>query len=94
MKAYFDVGNIVMYGFPQEWIRALGNRIARFHLKDFDSKTRNFVNLREGSIDWKEVRKAIGEIGYNGWLTVELNAGDETYLRDVAKRVDKIFAGE
>ncbi|MEP7339596.1 MAG: sugar phosphate isomerase/epimerase family protein, partial [Acidobacteriota bacterium] len=94
VKAYFDVGNIVMYGFPQEWIRALGKRITRFHLKDFDTKTRNFVNLREGSIDWKEVRKAIGEIGYNGWLTVELNSGDEAYLRDVSKRVDKIFAGE
>ncbi|MDQ3013703.1 MAG: sugar phosphate isomerase/epimerase, partial [Acidobacteriota bacterium] len=94
IKAYFDVGNIVMYGFPQEWIRALGKRIAKFHLKDFDTKTRNFVNLREGSIDWKEVRKAIGEIGFNGWLTVELNGGDEAYLRDVSKRVDKIFAGE
>ena len=94
ITAYFDVGNVVMYGFPQEWIRALGKRITRFHLKDFDTRTRNFVNLREGSIDWKEVRKAIGEINYNGWLTVELNGGDEAYLRDVVKRVDKIFAGE
>lgn len=94
VRAYFDVGNIVMYGFPPEWIRALGKRIVRFHLKDFDTKTRQFVNLREGSIDWKETRKAIGEIGYSGWLTVELNGGDEAYLRDVAKRVDKIFAGE
>jgi L-ribulose-5-phosphate 3-epimerase len=94
ITAYFDVGNIVMYGFPQEWIRALGKRITRFHLKDFDTRTRQFVNLRDGSIDWKEVRKAIGEINYSGWLTVELSGGDEAYLRDVAKRVDKIFAGE
>lgn len=94
INAYFDVGNIVMYGYPQEWIRALGKRITRFHLKDFDTRTRQFVNLREGSIDWKEVRKAIGDISYSGWLTVELNGGDEAYLRDVAKRVDKIFAGE
>lgn len=94
ITAYFDVGNVVMYGYPQEWIRALGKRITRFHLKDFDTRTRNFVNLREGSIDWKEVRKAIGEINYSGWLTVELGGGDEAYLRDVAKRVDKILAGE
>ncbi len=94
VKAYFDVGNIVMYGYPQEWIRALGKRIAKFHLKDFDTKTRNFVALREGSIDWKEVRKAIGDIGYNGYLTVELNGGDAAYLKEVSKRVDKILAGE
>ncbi len=94
VRAYFDVGNIVMYGYPQEWIRALGKRIVKFHLKDFKYDTRQWVPLREGSIDWKEVRKAIGEIGYNGYLTVELNGGDEAYLKEVSRRVDLIFAGE
>ena len=94
IKAYFDVGNIVMYGYPQEWIRALGKRIVKFHLKDFDTKTRNFVALREGSIDWPEVRKAIADIGYSGYLTVELGGGDAAYLQEVSRRVDKIFAGE
>ncbi len=94
VKAYFDVGNIVMYGYPQEWIRALGKRIVKFHLKDFDTKTRNFVPLREGSIEWPEVRKAIGDIGYSGYLTVELAGGDKAYLQEVSRRVDKIFAGE
>jgi hexulose-6-phosphate isomerase len=94
VKAYFDVGNVVMYGFPQEWIRALGKRIIKFHLKDFKFESRQFVPLREGSIDWKEVRKAIGEIGYGGYLTVELGGGDEAYLKEVSRRVDKIFAGE
>lgn len=101
IKAYCDVGNMVQYGYPQEWIRVLGPRIVKFHLKDYDTKTRRFVPLYEGSIDWKEVRKAIGEIGYSGFLTVELETGpDKTkdgqaaYLREVAKRVDRIFAGE
>jgi hexulose-6-phosphate isomerase len=94
VKAYFDVGNVVMYGFPQEWIRALGKRIVKFHLKDFKYENRQWVPLREGSIDWKEVRKAIGEIGFSGYLTVELPGGDEAYLREVSSRVDKIFAGE
>ncbi len=94
VKAYFDVGNVVMYGFPQEWIRALNKRIVKLHLKDFDTKTRQFVPLREGSIDWKEVRKAIGEIGFSGYLTVELSGGDEAYLREVSRRVDLILAGE
>jgi L-ribulose-5-phosphate 3-epimerase len=100
IKAYCDVGNMVFYGYPQEWIRVLGKRIVRFHLKDFDTRTRQFVPLLEGSIDWKEVRKAIGEIGYSGFLTVELSAkpeelkdGHPAYLREVVKRVDRIFAG-
>ncbi len=93
VKAYFDVGNVVLYGYPQDWIRTLGKRIVRIHLKDFDSKTKQFVALREGSIDWPEVRKALGEVGYSGYMTVELEGGDREYLKDVASRVDKIIAG-
>lgn len=91
VRAYFDVGNVVMYGFPQEWIRTLGPRIVKFHLKDFKYDTRQWVPLTEGSIDWPEVRRAIGEINYSGFLTVELNAGDEAYLREVSRRVDRIL---
>lgn len=94
VKAYCDVGNVVLYGYPQDWIRTLGKRIVKFHLKDFHFDNKKFVNLREGSIDWPEVRKAIAEIGFSGFLTVELAGGDEVYLRDVSARVDKIFAGE
>ncbi|MFZ4628958.1 MAG: sugar phosphate isomerase/epimerase family protein [Blastocatellia bacterium] len=94
VNAYFDVGNIVMYGYPQEWIRVLGKRIGKIHLKDFKTDNRQFVPLREGSIDWPEVRRAIGEIGFQGYLTVELPGGDEAYLREVSRRVDQILAGE
>jgi hexulose-6-phosphate isomerase len=93
VRAYFDVGNVVLFGFPQDWIRTLGPRIAKIHLKDFKSDTKQFVPLREGSVNWPEVRKALAEIGYDGWLTTELDGGDEKYLRDVSARVDKIIAG-
>jgi L-ribulose-5-phosphate 3-epimerase len=94
VRAYCDVGNMVLFGYPQDWIRTLGKRILKFHLKDFHFETKKFVPLREGSIDWKEVRKAIGEIGFSGYLTVELPAGDEAYLREVSQRVDLILAGQ
>jgi hexulose-6-phosphate isomerase len=95
VKAYFDVGNVVFYGYPQDWIRTLGRRIVKLHLKDFryrQGKT-EFVDLREGDIDWKEVHKALGEIGYHGTATVELRGGDAAYLKDVSQRVDQILAG-
>jgi hexulose-6-phosphate isomerase len=103
VKAYFDVGNIVLYGFPQDWIRTLGvDRIAKVHLKDFRNRRNmvvranvpEFVNLREGDIDWKEVHKAFQDIGYKGYMTVELSGGDAKYLKDVASRVDLIINGE
>jgi hexulose-6-phosphate isomerase len=95
IRAYFDVGNVVINGYPQDWIRILGPRIAKLHIKDFKFAKREaqFVALREGEIDWPEVYKALAEIGYRGSATVELAAGDKDYLREVSRRFDLILAG-
>ncbi len=93
VKAYFDVGNVVLFGYPQDWIRTLGPRIAKVHLKDFKFAKRQaeFVNLRDGEINWKEIYKSLEEVGYKGVATVELSGGDADYLKDVSKRVDLIL---
>ncbi len=99
IKQYFDVGNVVLYGYPQDWIHTIGKRIAKVHLKDFkmgkgwSPVTAQFVNLGDGDIDWAAVRKAFADVGYTGWATTELEGGDEAYLRDVVKRIDKLVLG-
>jgi L-ribulose-5-phosphate 3-epimerase len=94
VKAYFDVGNVVFYGYPQDWIRTLGKRIAKLHLKDFRYRKgqTEWVPLREGDIDWIEVHQALADIGYHGTATVELSPGDAAYLGEVSRRVDKILS--
>ena len=98
VKAYFDVGNVVFYGFPQDWIRTLGSRIVRVHIKDFlldrGKGTFAWKNIGEGEIDWPEVRRALNEIGYSGYVTTEIQGGDLAYLKDVSSRVDRFIAGE
>ena len=94
LQAYFDVGNVVIFGFPQDWIRTLGERIVKIHLKDFKRKGYQWTNLRDGDVNWPEVRRALDEIGYNGFMTTELAGGDEAYLRDIVKRIDLIIAGK
>lgn len=97
VRAYFDVGNVVLYSYPQDWIRVLGKRIVKLHFKDFkfynNARKAEFVNLREGEIDWKEIYNALKETGYKGSATVELSGGDKTYLSDVSRRVDQILTG-
>jgi hexulose-6-phosphate isomerase len=101
VQAYFDVGNVVPWAWPEDWVRTLGKRIKKVHLKDFKGGPGlfqaiggSFVNLRDGSVNWPEVRKAFTEINYNGWMTCELRGGDAEYLKDVNKRVDMILAGQ
>lgn len=98
VKAYLDVGNMLFYGFPQDWVRTLGPRISRVHVKDFklDRGKGQFFwkNLGEGDVDWPEVRKAFSEVGYNGWVTTEIEGGDAAYLKDVVARLDRFFAGQ
>ncbi len=92
LKAYFDVGNVIIYGYAQDWIRTLGDRIVKIHLKDFKRKGSQWTNLLEGDVNWKQVRLALDEIGYDGFLTPELRGGDEAYLTDLSGRIDKITA--
>jgi hexulose-6-phosphate isomerase len=98
VKAYLDVGNMIFYGYPQDWIRTLGKRVVRVHLKDFTLKRGDgrfdWVNLGEGDVDWVEVRKAFADIGYDGYMTTEIDGGDKAYLADVSKRFDRFLAGE
>ena len=95
IKAWFDVGNVMFYGYPQDWIRTLGKSIVDVHLKDFKRKEDGYawVNLGDGDVDWPAVREAFTEIGYSGSAVVELHGGDEAYLRDVSRRVDRLLLG-
>jgi len=95
IQAWFDVGNVLLYGYPQDWIRTLGKSIVKVHLKDFKRKENGYewVNLGDGDVDWAAVREAFRDIGYAGSAVTELNGGDEAYLRDVSRRVDRLIIG-
>lgn len=98
VKAYVDVGNMIFYGYPQDWIRTLGHRVARLHLKDFKLERGegrfSWKNLGEGDVDWVAVRQALSDIDFDGWMTTEIEGGDAAYLRDVVARVDRFLAGQ
>jgi hexulose-6-phosphate isomerase len=88
---YFDVGNVLRYGFPQDWIDTLGHRIVRVHLKDFKldvGTIEGFCPLGEGDVDWPAVMQALRRRRYDGPLTFE-GQGD---LKDISRRMDRILA--
>src|SRR5215469_10982179 len=95
IKAWFDVGNVLLYGYPQDWIHTLGNSIVKVHVKDFKRKDNGYawVNLGDGDVDWAAVRQAFADIGYSGSAIAELEHGDEAYLRDVSRRMDRLVLG-
>ncbi|MEY4940337.1 MAG: hypothetical protein RIQ93_2072, partial [Verrucomicrobiota bacterium] len=95
LQAYYDVGNHVKYLVPvHDWIRTLGPLIKKIHIKDYalapDNRSGKFVHPRDGSIDWPKMRRALDDVGYNGWITVEDNG---LTLPEFASRLDKIIAG-
>jgi hexulose-6-phosphate isomerase len=98
---HFDVGNILNYGWPEQWIRVLGKRIQKLHIKEFSRKRRDNeglwkgfdVKLLEGDDNWPAVMKAVDEVGYTGWAITEQGGGGSTDgLRDLRERLDKILA--
>ncbi|MDF2814355.1 MAG: xylulose 5-phosphate 3-epimerase [Paenibacillus sp.] len=97
--AYFDVGNVLLFGFPEHWIRILGKRIVKVHVKDFKTAVGNyggFVPLLAGDVNWKAVREALQEIGYTDTLTAELTAyAVDPYqmVYDTSRHLDVIIGG-
>lgn len=78
VASYFDVGNVMLFGHPEDWIRTLGARIAAVHLKDFRVAVGNldgFVDLLSGDVDFKSVMAAFRSIGYEGTFTAEIVPG-------------------
>jgi len=78
--SYFDVGNVMLYGHPEHWIKMLNKRILAVHLKDFRVNVGNlegFVDLLDGDVDYPSVMKEFREIGYSGPFTGEIVPGKE-----------------
>lgn len=75
VRAYFDVGNCLIVGFPEHYIPVLGDRIVRVHVKDFLCAVGNingFVPLLAGDVNYPAVIEELEKIGYSGPLTVEV----------------------
>lgn len=97
---FFDVGNIVLHGWPEHWIRTLGARISRIDVKEYSRTLAREkgtwagfgVELLEGDCNWPAVMGALDEIGYEGWFVAEVSGGDRARLAEIASRMDRIVA--
>ncbi|MDX2039206.1 MAG: sugar phosphate isomerase/epimerase family protein [Isosphaeraceae bacterium] len=89
--AYFDVGNVVEFGYPQEWIHELGKRIVKIHIKEYAKPKRFDYKLGEGEIDWPAVRQALIDVDYKGWITAEVGMGDLEAMKDLVARMNRLI---
>lgn len=97
VAVHFDVGNVMQFGYPQDWIQTLGRRIKRVHIKDYKLSQKfeqgRFVPLLEGDVDWKGVMNAFRTAGYRGFLIPEIGAREEPdHARRVSEALDKIIS--
>jgi hexulose-6-phosphate isomerase len=97
VAAYFDVGNIMLYGYPHHWIRTLGSRIKKIHVKGFRVGAKLFTYLLDSDINWKEVMKAFEDISYNNYITAEMgpfSSYPDQAVYDISAHLDRIIGGK
>lgn len=102
LGAYFDVGNVAKHGWPEQWIRILGDRILRLDVKGFSrdlmseqGPSAGFdADIGEGTIDWAAVRAALDDIGYQGWATAEESGGNAARMGEIANQMDGVLPTE
>ncbi|WP_027295410.1 sugar phosphate isomerase/epimerase family protein [Robinsoniella sp. KNHs210] len=99
--SYFDVGNVVFNGYPEHWIKILGDRIKKVHFKDYRREAGGlcgFVDLLAGDVDWKGVMQAFEKIGYDGWCTAEMLPPYSQYsdqiIYNTSASMERIFRKE
>ena len=100
VKAYFDVGNVMRWGVPQQWIEVLGKRIGKIHVKEYSLKiamnqgmAKGFnLPMGQGDIDWKRVREELAKIPFQSWATAEVQGGDRQRLAVISAEMNKILA--
>jgi hexulose-6-phosphate isomerase len=88
---YYDIGNHWKYGQPGEWIRAFGRRCVKLDVKGFSRAKNKFLPIGEGDLPWGQVRKALDDVGFTGWATAEVGAGDVQHLTTVRRQMEKAF---
>jgi hexulose-6-phosphate isomerase len=99
VQVYFDVGNVVRWGWPQHWIEVLGKRVAKLDIKEYDLNVAMNEGMRkgfgmplgEGSVEWDKVRAELLRIDYRGWATAEVPGGDRKRLADIAAQMDRVL---
>lgn len=96
--SYLDVGNTLHISYPEDWVRILGKRIKKVHFKDYRVEVgglSGFVDLLAGDVNYPEVMKALGEIGYDGWVTAEMIPNyryhTEQIIYNTSNSMDKIL---
>ncbi len=96
--SYFDVGNVLYCGYPEHWIKILGDRIKKVHFKDYRRNVGSldgFVDLLAGDVDYIGVKNALDKIGYDNWVTAEMLPPyaqyPETILYNTSNAMDKIL---
>ena len=101
---HFDVGNVIAFGWPEQWIHALGKRIQKLHVKEYSRQKLNQGGMRagfevdylEGDNDWPAVVKALDDIGYHGWAIAEpayhpAGVDPAERLKQISAKIDKIL---
>jgi len=92
---HFDIGNVLRFSPPEEWIPVLGKRILKLHIKEY-GKLKGFnVKLLEGDNKWPAIMKALDDVGYQGWGISEQpepQSKDAAALKEQSERMDKVFA--
>ncbi len=96
---HFDVGNVLQFGHPDQWIRILGRRLLNIHLKDYNESINNiraFTWLFQGDVPWDRVMQALRDVGYDGYLIAEVPPypyAPEQGIRDTSRRIDILTGG-
>jgi L-ribulose-5-phosphate 3-epimerase len=87
---YFDPGNMMLFGYPEHWVRICGKHLMKAHMKDFKRQGSVWTPLGEGDVNFPAVMAELRKIGYDDALISEVSTGTASY-EDTAAAIRRIM---
>ncbi len=92
--AYLDVGNMILFGYAEDWARILGRRIRSVHFKDFKRSVgtlEGFCDLLEGDVNFPAVMRELRSVGYDGPCVAEFFGLGPAQLDKLSAAMDEML---
>jgi len=87
---FFDTGNMVIFGFPEQWVRIVGKGVKKVHFKDF-KRPSEWPPLLQGDVDFPAVMRELRNIGFDGACLSEV-APSIAPIEETAAAIRQILA--
>jgi sugar phosphate isomerase/epimerase len=78
VRVCLDTGHITLAHHWRQFLNIVDGRLAHVHASDNNGHRDDHLPPGDGRIDWADIRHTLADVGFQGWIMLELSCADDT----------------